>query len=99
MTDAHQLGVNFDVRASPATTLPSSSRNLHANTLHYPTELSLWMSHEVDIDRGADTNILDLALTIVCDDPTIASVDQGEHWGARSGVEAPTRDVHVGHRQ
>src|ERR1700679_2985664 len=54
------------------------------------------MSHEVDIDGGADTDILNLTLTIVCDDPPLASVDEGEHWGARSSVGAH-RDVHVGH--
>src|SRR5580658_6796621 len=54
------------------------------------------MSHEVDIDGGSDTNILNLTLTIVCDDPPLASVNEGKHWGAWASFGAH-RDVHVGH--
>src|ERR1700731_2024651 len=66
------------------------------NTLHQPAELSLWVSHEVHIDRRADANVLHLPLTIVCDHPPLAGVDEREHWSARSSVRA-LGDVHVGH--
>src|ERR1700733_1389396 len=66
------------------------------NTLDQPAELSLWMSHEVHIDRCADADVLHLPLAIVCDDPPLASVDEREHWSARSSV-CTHGDVHVGH--
>src|SRR5579863_2351591 len=71
-------------------------KNTVPNTLHQPSELSLWMSHEVHIDRRADANSLHLTLTIVGNHPPLASIDEREHRSARSRVGS-LGDVHVSH--
>src|ERR1700675_4299912 len=59
-----------------------------ASTLHQPGELSFFSPHEVHVDRRADANIPHLPLTIGCDHPPLARVDEREHWSARSSVGA-----------
>src|ERR1700722_16586141 len=66
------------------------------NTLHHPGEPFLWMSHEVHIDERADADAPHFRLTIVRDNPPLASVDEREHRSARSGVGA-LRGVLVGY--
>src|SRR3984957_16795855 len=66
------------------------------NTVPPPGEPFLWMTHEVHIDGRADADVPHFCLTIVRDNPPLASVDEREHRSTRSGVGA-LGDVHVGY--
>src|SRR5271170_5835179 len=64
------------------------------NAVDYTDELSLGVSHEVNVDRRTNVNVLDLPLTIIRDDVPHSTVDESKHGGARPGI-CSLGDVHV----
>src|SRR5260370_38930880 len=70
--------------------------NAIADALYVAFEPAVRMCHHIDIDGGADMDVLQLGLAIVGDDVPVASVDEGEQRAARVGVGAQG-DGHAGY--
>src|SRR6266851_2704321 len=66
------------------------------DALHVAFEPAVRVCHHIDIDEGADMDVLQLGLAVVGDDVPVTSVDESEQRRARMGV-GTQRDVHVGY--